>query len=69
MIPLIIGCSCGGSELEVKEALKRIKAGKACGVEIPWICDNIMANYAIQNNFWSNEMPEEWRKSILDSRY
>uniref|UniRef100_A0A8I6Y751 Reverse transcriptase domain-containing protein n=1 Tax=Hordeum vulgare subsp. vulgare TaxID=112509 RepID=A0A8I6Y751_HORVV len=60
-------------ECEVKEALKRMKVGKAMGPDgIPievWrgLGDIAMVWLTKLFNliFWSNKMPEEWRRSIL----
>ena len=60
-------------ELEVREALKMMKGGKAMGPDgIPikvWRCLRDIAivwlTKMFNNIFRSNKMPEEWRKSIL----
>ena len=60
-------------EVEIGEALKRMKGGKAMGPDgIPievWRC---LVDRAIvwliklfNHIFWSNKMTEEWRRSIL----
>ena len=60
-------------EFEVKEALKRMKGGKAMGPDgIPievWRCLGDIAIVWLTKLFnlifWANKMPEEWRRSIL----
>ena len=60
-------------ESEVKEALKRMKGGKATGPDgIPvevWRCLRDIAivwlTKLFNRIFRSNKMPEEWRRSIL----
>ena len=60
-------------ELEVKEALKRMKGGKALGPDdVPIEVWRSLGDVAIvwltklfNHIFRSNKMPEEWRKSIL----
>ena len=60
-------------ESEVREALKRMKGGKAMDPDgIPmkvWRCLRDIAivwlTKMFNNIFRSNEMPEEWRRSIL----
>ena len=62
-----------GDEKEVREALKRMKGGKAMGPNgIPikvWRCLGDIAivwlTKMFNNIFQSNKMPEEWRRSIL----
>ena len=64
-------------ESEVREALKRIKGGKAMGPDgIPikvWRCLGDIAivwlTKMFNNIFRSNKMSEEWRRSILVSIY
>ena len=61
-------------ELEVREALKRMKGGKAMGPDgIPikvWRClaDIVVVwlTKMFNNIFRSNKMPEEWRRSKFD---
>jgi hypothetical protein len=58
---------------EVREALKRMKVGKAVGPDdIPikvWRCLGDLAivwlTKMFNNIYRSNKMPEEWRRSIL----
>jgi hypothetical protein len=58
---------------EVREALKRMKVGKAMGPDdIPikvWRCLGDLAivwlTKMFNNIYRSNKMPEEWRRSIL----
>ena len=62
-------------ESEVREGLKRMKGGKAMGLDgIPFKVWRCLRNIAIvwltkmfNNIFRSNKMPEEWRRSILVS--
>ena len=64
-------------ESEVREALKRMKGGKAMGPDgIPikvWRCLRDIAivwlTKMFNNIFRSNKMPKEWRRSILVSIY
>jgi hypothetical protein len=60
-------------EAEIGEALKRMKGGKAIGPDgIPievWRCLGeravVWLTKLFNLIFWSNKMPEEWRRSIL----
>jgi hypothetical protein len=60
-------------ETKVKEALKRMKGGKAMGPDdVPievWRCLGDMAivwlTKLFNHIFWSDKMPDEWRKSKL----
>jgi hypothetical protein len=60
-------------ESEVKEALKKMKTGKALGSDdIPieiWRCLGyiiiVWLTKLFNTIFWSNKMPDEWRRSIL----
>ena len=60
-------------ELEIKEALKRMKGGKTLGSDdVPIEVWRSLGDVAIvwltklfNHIFRSNKMPEEWRKSIL----
>ena len=57
-------------ESEVREALKKMKGGKAMGIPIKvWRCLRDIAivwlTKMFNNIFRSNKMPEEWRRSIL----
>ena len=60
-------------ESEVKEALKRIKRGKAMGLDgIPievWKCLGYIAivwlTKLLNHIFWSNRMPDEWRSILV----
>ena len=60
-------------ESEVREALKRMKGGKAMGPDgIPikvwrclWDIEIVWLTKMFNNIFRSNKMPKEWRRSIL----
>ena len=73
-----IGALCGESKnLTVREALKRMKGGKAMGPDgIPievWRCFGDIAivwlTKLFNHIFRSNKMPDEWRRSILEPIY